>query len=165
MNQTNYLIVLEIKPLNKTESPTNLSPVQRITSLDHDAMKIFLLIFLALVAVDAQTVTDGLLMAQRELGTGHRFFQESISDSRATLSSFIENDVRQLIDSHMDAYASIQSTALETTAAIDELEVNERSEACLSAVRARWETQVSRYGQRLSQCIATPYRSEIKCFQ
>lgn len=124
-------------------------------------MKILLFFSAVLTGASAQTVTEGLLEAQEELRAGHQFFQESILDSRATLSGFIENDVRQLLDSHLDAYASIQTIALETTASIDELEVNESTEACLTAIRTRWEVQVSRYGQRLSQCISVPYRSTL----
>ena len=122
-------------------------------------MKLLFAILLAVWNANAQTITDGLLAAQDQLASGHKFFQGSIIESREQLSGFIENDIRQLLDSHLDAYAEIKTVALETTAAIDDLEVNERSEACLAAIRKRWETQISRYGRMLSNCISTPFRS------
>lgn len=122
-------------------------------------MKILLAILLVFLNANAQTITDDLLSAQDQLAGGHTFFQNSIIDSREQLSGFIESDIRQLLDSHLDAYAEIKTVALETTAVIDSLEVNERSEACLTAIRRRWETQISRYGRALSNCISTPFRS------
>lgn len=121
----------------------------------------FALIFLfGAVEVQGQTVTDGLLTSQADLALGHTFFEETISQSRRDLSQFIENDVGQLIDSHMEAYESIKTTSLETTAAIDALEVDDNNRACINAIRSRWELQITRYGQRLSACIEPSFRSK-----
>lgn len=124
-------------------------------------MKVLLVIYFAMTAAMAQGVTDGLLAAQGDLALGHAFFEENIAVSRQDLSGFIENDVRQLLDSHMEAYASIKSTSLETTAAINELEVTTENERCINAIKARWETQINRYGQRLSNCIETANRRKF----
>lgn len=129
-------------------------------------MKLLITIFLAIVAVKAQdpSVTDILIASQADLSLGHAFFEKNIAVSRSDLSKFIENDVRQLLDSHMEAYGSIKQTSLETTAAIDALEVNEDTEACLIAIRARWELQITRYGHSLSNCIETSNRSLFSSF-
>lgn len=123
-------------------------------------MKIVLGFLFAIIAINAQTVTEELLASQADLAIGHTFFEENILLSRRALSGFIEVDVRRLLDSHMDAYVSIKTTALETTAAIDELEVNASNEACINALRSRWELQITRYGKLLSNCIETSNRSE-----
>lgn len=66
--------------------------------------------------------------------------------SRDELSTLVHNDARLLQDSHMDAYARIRTTILETTAAIDALPVTIDSEACLNTAKNRWNIQITRAG-------------------
>jgi hypothetical protein len=126
-------------------------------------MQVVFITFLAIMAINAQDppVTEGLLASQADLSLGHEFFEENIAESRRELSVFIENDVRQILESHMEAYGSIKTTSIETIAAIDELEVNATTERCLAAARARFDLQITRYGKNLSKCIETASRSKF----
>jgi hypothetical protein len=130
-------------------------------------MKILSLLLIA-AAVSGQdwedTVTEGLLQAQADLSLGHEFFEMNIIGSRDTLSVFINSDVSRLLDSHMDAYAEMRIIADDTTAALDEIAQTPETEQCIAAVINRWRIQISRAGQGLSRCIATPTRSKTFFF-
>lgn len=123
-------------------------------------MKLILLIFAVIALSEQQTATDDLQRAQDELIIGHEFFERNIVNSRDQLSSQIYSDSRFLTASHLDAYADIKTIVLDTTALMDLLLVTPDSEVCLAAARSRWETQIMRYGRRLSDCMDVTHRSK-----
>jgi hypothetical protein len=117
-------------------------------------MKGILMILTVVVLASGQernTVTEDLLLAQEELTIGHEFAELFLADNRKRLSDYLEFMEEKIIESFMDAYADIKTTTIETREAMEEL--NETSD-CGNNVRARWELQVTRYGQKLSQCLA-----------
>jgi hypothetical protein len=123
-----------------------------------------LLALLLVVAVAGQewedTVTEGLLKAQADLALGHEFFEMNIIASRDQLSVYVQRDSSDLINSHIDAYAELKVIANETNAAIDALPWTPETRDCITAVANRWQIQISRAGQGLSQCMFVPVRSE-----
>jgi hypothetical protein len=54
----------------------------------------------------------------------------------------------------MGAYAQIKNRAIATRA---EMESFTEPSFCKDNVRARWELQVTRFGQKLSQCLGVTY--------
>lgn len=125
-------------------------------------MNILLLLF-AVVAINGQDVpetTESLLRAHQDLRLGHEFFEMNIIQSRDQLSTFVNRDSREFINSHMDTYASIKAIALNTTAEIDAIAENSENEECINAIRSRWNIQIQRYGLRLSRCLGVVNSSE-----
>lgn len=114
-------------------------------------MKLFLgTVLLALLAAVASqdaatTVTEELIGAQADLTLSHAFAETLLSVNREQISSYMNRISRELITSHVDAYANMKDQILETNEALDAFEVTERSEACLNKVRNRWNLQVSRF--------------------
>lgn len=111
-------------------------------------LAIFLL--LALAYSQAQTVTEDLLAAQRELTIGHEFAEVYVIQNRVLLSDYLARIEVFVLDHFMKAYAQIKITGLATR---EEMESFVEPSFCKDIVRARWELQMTRYGQRLSQCL------------
>lgn len=112
------------------------------------AFTIFLVV--ALGSSHAQTVTEDLLEAQRELTIGHEFSELFLMDNRQILSDYLARLERIALERFMGAYAEIKNTGIRTRDAMNEFE---EPSFCKDTVRARWELQVTRYGQRLSECL------------
>jgi hypothetical protein len=91
-----------------------------------------------------------LLQAQSELTIGHEFAELFLADNRRLLSDYLERLERILLDTFMGAYAQIKNKGIETREAMEEFT---EPSFCKDNVRARWELQVTRYGQKLSQCL------------
>jgi hypothetical protein len=117
------------------------------------AIVVFLLV--ALASCSAQTVTDELLAAQAELNIGHEFAEVFMIDNRARLSGYLTIIEERILDAFMVAYAEIKNIGISTR---EEMEALTEPSFCKDAVRARWELQVTRYGQKLSQCLAQSHR-------
>lgn len=116
-------------------------------------MKVFALFFLFALAYgqEAPTVTEDLVAAQDELTIGHEFAEIFLVQNREILSDYLEIIEEIALDSFMDAYTYIKNEALATREAMDEYE----SSFCKDAIRNRYELQISRFGQKLSQCLGT----------
>lgn len=97
-----------------------------------------------------QTVSEDLLEAQRELTIGHNFVEVYAVENRGVLSSALELLERGVLDSFLNAYALIKNRAVETR---ETMAGYIEPSLCKDNVRARWELQVTRYGQKLSQCL------------
>lgn len=109
------------------------------------------LAFVLLVAlVEASTVTEDLVEAQGELTIGHEFTELYLTQNRERLSEYLASMESEILEAFMVAYAEIKNTAIDTREIMEEY--NETS-VCEDSVRARWELQINRYGQRLSQCL------------
>ena len=111
---------------------------------------IVLMIF-AMASCRAQsTVTDDLVAAQSELTIGHEFAELFLAQNRGRLSNYLKVMEEQILDSFMDAYATIKIASIETRELMAEFT---DPSTCKDNVRDRWELQVTRYGQKLSQCL------------
>lgn len=111
---------------------------------------LFAISLLSLAQGQASTVTEDLVAAQADLTIGHQFSEEALVESRIRLSSYLETIESAALDAFMTAYASIKTRGIETR---EEMEGFTETSTCKDAVRARWELQVARYGQSLSQCL------------
>lgn len=128
-------------------------------------MAIFLCLVLVFVAVSSQeTITDSLLSQQEDLVIGHTFFEEQVMRSRDQLSDFIYADSGPLINSHIEGIASIKSIGEITNLILDQIAETPENAGCLSAVRNRWQLQISRFGQQLAACIDVSNRSNFESF-
>lgn len=129
-------------------------------------MKIFIVCLLFVLAngQTTRTVTEDLLAGQHELTIGHEFAELFLVQNRGRLSYFLQMIELQILNSFMTAYEDIKITGLETRA---EMESYEEPSLCKDGVRARWELQVTRYGQKLSQCLGVAYgfvkSNKLKC--
>ena len=117
-------------------------------------MKVLIVVFLSIfVACQGQlNVSQDLLDAQRELTIGHEFAEIFLVDNRQRLSDYLERIENFALDNFLNAYAEIRNIGDETTAFMDDFE---EPSFCKDAIRARWVLQVTRYGQKLSQCLRT----------
>lgn len=116
-------------------------------------LQVILLIFAAIFGCQGQlTVTEDLLEAQEELRVGHEFAEIFLVDNRRLLSDYLERIENFTLNEFMNAYAAIKTIGLETTA---EMDAFEEPSFCKDAIRARWVLQVTRYGQKISRCLAT----------
>lgn len=116
-----------------------------------------ILLFVALAHcqdVERPTVTEDLLEAQAELTIGHEFAELYLVENRQILSDYLERIEIIALDEFMNAYATIKNRGLDTRA---EMEAFEEPSFCKDGIRARWELQVTRYGQMLSQCLGVTY--------
>ena len=117
-------------------------------------MKVFALFALFVLAscqdVDRIPVTEQLVGSQAELSIGHEFAELFLVQNRQRLSDYLERIELVVLDQFMGAYAQIKNKGIDTRQAMAEF--TEPSN-CKDAVRARWELQVTRYGQKLSQCL------------
>lgn len=113
-------------------------------------MKVLALLLLVAFANAQRTVTDDLVEAQEELTVGHEFAELFLTQNRRRLSDYLEDMEAEILDSFMTAYADIKNTGIETRQIMENYT---EPSACKDAVRARWELQVPRYGQKLSQCL------------
>lgn len=109
----------------------------------------FCLLFGLALCQDSRTVTEDLVEAQRELTIGHEFAELFLAQNRGRLSNYLAIMEEQILDSFLQGYAYIKTTALETREAMAEVEPS----TCSNNVRQRYELQVTRYGQKLSQCL------------
>jgi hypothetical protein len=104
-----------------------------------------LFLTLAVVAINAQgpTVTDGLMAAQEDLSLTHRFFEQTVFLNRNQVSAYLYRINREIIDSHIDTYAYLKDTGLDTLARIDEKIVLADPDQieCLNRIRSRWSLQ------------------------
>lgn len=105
--------------------------------------------FLLFALVNCQTVSDDLMEAQNELTIGHEFGELFLVQNRQLLSDYLTTIETRVLASFMDAYASIKVRGIETRELMDEYEQS----FCKDNIRNRWELQVVRYGQKLSQCL------------
>lgn len=115
------------------------------------------LLFVALAngqAVERPTVTEDLLEAQEELTIGHEFAELYLVQNRQILSDYLERIELAVLEQFMNAYAAIKNRGIETRAI---MESYDEPSFCKDGVRARWELQVTRYGQKLSQCLGVTY--------
>lgn len=119
-------------------------------------MKHLSLILSLFVVVNARdpTIVDELLAGQSELSLGHEFMERLLHDNRMMLSSYLLDLENAAINSFMDSYTVVANIADATTKAMDEFE----SSFCKDRIRARWNLQVTRYGNRLSECLAVTTR-------
>lgn len=99
-----------------------------------------------------QTVED-LLRAQGELTIAHEYAELQLQINRNIISSYIEIVSQQLLDSFMDSYGEIHNQSDETREALLSLEQT----PCVVNVLQRWDLQVIRHGQRLSECLRNSY--------
>lgn len=114
-------------------------------------MKIFIVCLLfALANGQTQTVAEDLIAAQRELTIGHEFAELFLVQNRGRLSYYLTEMELQILNAFLIAYEDIKITGIETRETMDSYV--EPSE-CKDNIRARWELQVTRYGQKLSQCL------------
>lgn len=116
-----------------------------------------ILLFVALANcqdVERPTVTEDLLAAQRDLTLGHEFAEIYLVQNRELLSDYLERIEIIALDQFMDAYAAIKNLGIDTRA---EMDAFEEPSFCKDNIRARWELQVTRYGQMLSQCLGVTY--------
>ena len=96
-----------------------------------------------------RTVTQDLQDAQSDLTVGHEWAEIFLVDNRQRLSDYLTAIEQGILDSFLIAYAGIKNVAIETREEIS----NIPSTPCTDNVRERYELQVSRYGQKLSQCL------------
>lgn len=115
-------------------------------------MKIFIVCMLFALANGqaARTVAEDLVAAQRELTIGHEFAELFLVQNRGRLSYYLTEMELQILHAFLTAYEDIKITGIETRETMDSYV--EPSE-CKDNIRARWELQVTRYGQKLSQCL------------
>lgn len=97
------------------------------------------------------TVTEDLLAAQADLTIGHEFSEEYLVQNREILSNYLSGMELEILDAFMTAYEEIKLVSIDTRAQMDEFV---EPSVCKDNVRARWELQVTRFGQRLSKCLA-----------
>lgn len=113
----------------------------------------FLVVFALFVLASCQerpTVTQDLLQAQAELTIGHEFTEFFLIENRHILSNYLERIELETLDQFMGAYAAIKNKGIDTRQAMEDFTT---PSACKDNVRARWELQVTRYGQKLSKCL------------
>lgn len=110
---------------------------------------------------DPNTVTDDLLASQAELTIGHEFTEILLVQNRDRVSNYLQSMEISILDSYMDAYASIKTRAVQTRE--DMLENSEPS-TCRDAVRARYELQITRYGRKLADCLEFSRRYFLEIF-
>jgi len=113
-------------------------------------LAIFALFALASCQDERPTVTEDLLRAQAQLTIGHEFAELFLVQNRYRLSNYLEEIEHLVLNEFMDGYTAIKTTGIETREAMEEFT---EPSFCKDAVRARWELQVTRYGQKLSQCL------------
>lgn len=132
-------------------------------------------LFFALANCQGPTVTEELLQAQNELTIGHEFSEIFLVQNREILSDYLMRIETIALDQFMGAYAVIKNRGIATREEMDQFE---EPSFCKDAgifksvnfyslmfklyhknflVRARWELQVTRYGQRLSQCLGVTH--------
>lgn len=115
------------------------------------AMKLFTFVLLfALAHGQDRTVTEDLVGAQGELTIGHEFAELFLVQNRQRLSDYLETIEEVALDEFLTAYATIKNRGIETREAMEEFT---EPSFCKDNIRARWELQVTRYGQKLSQCL------------
>jgi hypothetical protein len=93
---------------------------------------------------EGQTVTEGLLASQDDLGHSHLFFEVSLFQNRDETSAYMYRIQREVIKSHMNSYEFIKTTALEARDEIEAIERTELNEQCLDDVINRWTLQYTR---------------------
>lgn len=101
--------------------------------------------------VEHPTLDATLRQSQQELTHAHEFAEEFSVDNRDVLSNILLQIERRIVGSFMDAYANIKIHAIEVRRIMTE-DYPEPS-FCKNRVRERWELQVTRYGQKLGQCL------------
>lgn len=112
---------------------------------------LIVLMTFAMASCQAQTtVTEDLIEAQSELTIGHEFSELFLAQNRGRLSNYLKIMEEQILDSFMDAYATIKTASIVTRELMAEFT---DPSVCKDNVRDRWELQVTRYGQKLSQCL------------
>jgi hypothetical protein len=116
---------------------------------------IFALFALANCQTANQTVTDELMAAQAELSISHEFAELLMLQNRERLSNYLEQIEQFTLDTFLTAYGQVKTVGIDTRRQMDEFE---EPSFCKDRIRARWELQVTRYGQKLSQCLATTHR-------
>jgi hypothetical protein len=105
---------------------------------------VFGLVFSLVVAASAQSdpaVTAGLLAAQDELATAHKFTEQTVFLSRNQVSAYLYRINREIIDSHINTYGFIKNLGLDTIAEIEGFEATEEQQACVDSVLERWNLQ------------------------
>jgi hypothetical protein len=121
-----------------------------------------LLVILSLIAVVAfaqedieierpPTLYETLRQSQQELTWAHEFAEEFSVENRQILSNALLMIEERIIASFMDAYADIKVHAIDVRRIMEE-DYPEPS-FCKNRVRERWELQVTRYGQKLGECL------------
>ena len=118
----------------------------------NDIMKLLFLTFYFALSIcqELPSVTQDLNDAQAELTIGHEFAEIFLVQNRNRLSAHLDTLERGVLDSFLEAYAQIKTVGAATREAMDEFEES----TCKDMIRARWELQVTRYGQKLSQCLS-----------
>lgn len=114
---------------------------------------IALLFTLLLLCSCERHVTQDLLEAQAELTIGHEFAEIFLVENRARLSNHLEYVEQGVLDYFMGAYAEIKNIGIATRERMSEFPET----PCKDSVRARWELQIPRYGQKLSECLRLTY--------
>lgn len=115
-------------------------------------MKLLAFTFLLLLAKcqSNPVTTQDLLAAQAQLTIGHEFAEEYLVLNRNALSDVLISMEAEIVSAFLDSYAEIKNLGIETRRQMEEFT---EPSFCKDTVRARWELQVTRYGQRLSKCL------------
>lgn len=111
------------------------------------------LVGFALCQIDTEhpTLDAALRQSQQELTWAHEFAEEFSVQNRQILSNALLMIEERILESFMNSYADIKIHAIETRRIMEE-DYPEPS-FCKNRVRERWELQVSRYGQKLGECL------------
>lgn len=92
---------------------------------------------------------------QQELSIGHEFAELFLTQSRARLSGYLTGMEEEVLDSFMGAYREIKVHGIEVR---EQMDAYDEPSFCKDAVRNRWDLQVTRFGQKLSQCLGDARR-------
>jgi len=117
-----------------------------------------LLAFVAAASAQDQTVTEMLLEAQEDLALGHEFFETTLFLNRGQISAYLYSINREIIESHINTYAFIKTTGIETREQFEAIPRTPESAQCLDNIINRWDLQVTRYGHRLATCVNAAFR-------
>lgn len=96
---------------------------------------------------------------QQELTIGHEFAELFLAQNRARLSGYLLGMEEEIIASFMDSYREIKVHGIEVR---EEMDSYTEPSFCKDAVRNRWDLQVTRFGQKLAQCLSDARRYIIQ---
>ncbi|CAO1404255.1 unnamed protein product [Diamesa serratosioi] len=118
-------------------------------------MKVFSIILLvvavSMVTANREGTKEGLFRAQNELSIGHNFAETTLAINRNVISSYIAIVTSSVLDSFMDSYSEIKQIGDETHSTL--FNGTTAPSVCHNRIISRWELQISRFGQKLSECM------------
>lgn len=74
----------------------------------------------------------------------------TLATNRNVITSYIAIVSSSVLDSFMDSYSEIKQIGDETSIIFNEISA---PNVCHNRIIARWELQITRHGQKLSQCM------------